>query len=128
MHTRSLLLRFSDLADGCQGKVVFITLMHRWLSIVILHFVFECSLKLGIHCACILDTFFYLCFYQLHRPMESVKAESEKLPETSEEVRQQEKRGSAPSSMLFVKEELNGGAHFSICISTDFFFFFNYLF
>lgn len=41
--------------------------------------------------------------------MESVKAESEKLPETSEEVRQQEKCGSALSSMLFVKEELNGG-------------------
>lgn len=53
--------------------------------------------------------------------MESVKAESEKLPETSEEVRQQEKRGSAPSSMLFVKEEFNGWAHFSIFISTDFF-------
>lgn len=55
--------------------------------------------------------------------MESVKAESEKLPETSEEVRQQEKRVSAPSSMLFVKEELNGRAHFSIFISTDFFLF-----
>lgn len=56
--------------------------------------------------------------------MESVKAESEKLPETSEEVRQQEKRGTAPSSMLFVKKELNGGAHFSIFISTDLFKFF----
>lgn len=56
--------------------------------------------------------------------MESVKAESEKLLETSEEVRQQDKRGSAPSSMLFVKDELNGGAHFSIFISTDLFSFF----